>query len=165
MAREGSDGPQILVPYPGPDGSGEIQDIFVYLRPETNGVLVESLLLKVIQGCSQYRSGIRLVYLANFPGQFIVDNHIVERHYAHKFFFAVHGKRAFTSRMKDVFSRRFEVQFADADVIGSFEALQVLDMTPDQLFRLWVPAEDVLHIDGQTIKRYEGRFIVNYDIP
>ncbi len=153
------------MPYPGPDGSGEIQDIFVYLRPETNGVLVESLLLKVIQGCSQYRTGIKLVYLANFPGQFIVDHHIVERHYAHKFFFAVHGKRVFTSRMRQAFSRRFEVPFADADVIGSFEALHVLDVTPDELFRLWVPAEDVLHIDGQTIKRYGRRYIVNYDIP
>lgn len=153
------------MPYPGPDGSGAIQDIFVYLRPETNGVLVESLLLRAIQGCSQYRSGIRLVYLANFPGQFIVDNHIVERHYAHKFFFAVHGKRAFTSRMKEAFSRRFGLPFADADVIGSFEALRVLDVTPDELFQLWVPAEDVLHVEGQTIKRYDGWYIVNYDMP
>ncbi len=157
--------PQVLVPYPGPDGSGEVQDIFLYLRPETNGVLVESLLLRVIQRCSQYRSGIKLVYLANFPGQFIIDNHIVERHYAHKFFFAVHGKRVFTPRMKQDFERGFGVSFADANIIGSFEALYVLDKTPEELFSLWVPGGDIVHVDGQTIKRYQDVYVVNYDIP
>jgi hypothetical protein len=153
------------VPYPGPDGSGDVQDIFVYLRPETNGVLVESVLLKVIQGCPQYRTGIKLVYLANFPGEFIVENHIVERHYAHKFFFAVHGKRAFTTRMKQDFERHFHTDFESADVIGSFEALKILNLSPEQLFSVWVPDGDILHTDGQTIKRYRGRYVVNYDIP
>lgn len=157
--------PQILMSYPGPDASGSVQDIFLYLRPETNGVLVESALFKVVQSCSQYRTGIQLVYLANFPGAFIVGNHIIERHYAHKFFFAVHGKRAFTTRMRRSFEERFDVPFAEADVIGSFEALHVLDKTPEELFSHWVPAEDVLHVEGQTVKRYGDRFVVNYDIP
>lgn len=142
-----------------------VQDIFLYLRPETNGTLVESALLKVIQGCSQYRTGIKLVYLANFPGEFILANHIVERHYAHKFFFAVHGKRAFTSRMKEEFERHFGVPFAHARIIGSFEALQVLDTTPEELFSFWVPASEMMHVDGQTIKRHDDLYIVNYDIP
>jgi hypothetical protein len=157
--------PQVLVPYPGPDGSGDIQDIFVYLRPETNGVLVESVLMKVVQSCSQYRTGLKLIYLANFPGEFIVRNHIVERHYAHKFFFAVHGKRAFTGRMKAAFESHFGESFADATILGSFEALQVLNLTPERLFTRWVPAHDMLHVDGQTIKRYDGYYVVNYDIP
>ncbi len=165
MADEVTDLPQVLVPYPGPDGEGSTQDIFLYLRPETNGVLAESVLLRVIQGCSQYRSGIKLVYLANFPGQFIIDNHIVERHYAHKFFFAVHGKRVFTPRMKEEFEHTFGVPFGSAEIIGSFEALHVLDKTPDELFALWVPTRDIVHVDGQTIKRYNGVYIVNYDIP
>ncbi|MFP4113940.1 MAG: hypothetical protein ACOCZB_00315 [Spirochaetota bacterium] len=165
MARDASRGPQVLVPYPGPDGSGSVQDIFVYLRPETNGVLVESTLLKVVQGCSQYRTGIQLVYLANFPGQFIIENHIVERHYAHKFFFAVHGKRAFTGRMRSEFERYFRTSFEDAEIVGSFEALHVLNVTPEQLFRRWVSAENLLRVDGQTIKRYGDVYVVNYDIP
>lgn len=159
------EGPQVLVPYPGPDTSGASQDIFVYLRPETNGTLVESALLKVIQSCSQYRTGIKLVYLANFPGEFILENHIVERHYAHKFFFAVHGKRAFTSRMKEEFERHFEVPFADARIVGSFEALQVLATTPEELFSYWVPGAEMMHVDGQTIKRHDDLYIVNCDIP
>ncbi|MFW5776730.1 MAG: hypothetical protein ACOCZB_05525 [Spirochaetota bacterium] len=165
MTGQREDGPQVLVPYPGPDGSGAIQDVFLYLRPETNGTLVESTLLRVIQGCSQYRSGIQLVYLANFPGEFIVENHIVERHYAHKLFFAVHGKRAFTSKMKEEFERHFRVPFADAHIIGSFEALQVLETTPEELFSYWVPVSEMMRVDGQTIKRHDDLYIVNYDIP
>lgn len=165
MVDDGATGPQILVPYPGPDGSGDVQDIFLYLRPETNGTLVESALLKVIQNCSQYRTGLKLVYLANFPGEFIVQYHIVERHYAHKFFFAVHGKRAFTSRMRADFERHFGVDFDEAQIIGSFEALHVLGKAPDELFSAWVPQELMLHVDGQTIKRIGDVFVVNYDIP
>ncbi|MFW5783741.1 MAG: hypothetical protein ACOCY8_04410 [Spirochaetota bacterium] len=165
VVEESSEAPQVLVPYPGPDASGMVQDIFLYLRPETNGALVESVLLKIIQSCSQYRTGIKLVYLANFPGEFIVENHIVERHYAHKFFFAVHGKRAFTSRMKEAFERHFGEPFEEAQIIGSFEALQVLDATPEELFSYWVPEAEMMHVDGQTIKRHGDLFIVNYDIP
>ena len=157
--------PQILVPYPGPDGSGDVHDIFVYLRPETNGVLVESALLKVVQSCAEYRSSIKLVYLANFPGAYILDQHIVERHYAHKFYFAVHGRRVFTRHMIDSFERQFGVPFADARVIGSFEALSELHESPEQLFSQWVPVSDLLHVNGQSIKRIGDVFIVNYDIP
>lgn len=160
-----SGSPQVLVPYPGPQGDGEVQDIFVYLRPETNGVLVESLLLKVIQSCSQYHTGINLVYLANLPGEFILENHIVERHYAYKLYFAVYGGRAFTARMRATFESRFAVGFDSARVIGSFEALRQLGMSPDQLFSRWVDAADVLHVNGQTVKRIDTVFVVNYDIP
>jgi hypothetical protein len=153
------------VPYPGPDATGRIQDIFVYLRPETNGVLAESVLLKVVQSCSQFKTGIKLAYLANFPGAFIVANHIVERHYAHKFFFAVHGKRVFTSGMREAFERHFRTSFAEATILGSFEALHALNQTPESLFSRWVPAGDMLHVDGQSIKRYDHAFVVNYDIP
>lgn len=156
--------PQILVPYPGPQGDGSIQDIFVYLRPETNGVLVESVLLNVIKSCS-LKSGIKLVYLANFPGEFIVSHHIVERHYSHKFFFAVHGGRAFTSRMQREFERQFGLPAAEARIMGSFEALTEFGMTPEELFSYWVDASDVLFVEGQTIKRINDVYIVNYDIP
>ncbi len=157
--------PQILVPYPGPSDEPTIQDIFVYLRPETNGVLVESVLFNVIKGCEQYRSGIKLIYLANFPGAYIVDHHIVERHYAHKFFFAVHGKRAFTARMQSSFESWFKVPFSQARVIGSFEALSELKKTPEELFSHWVPADQMFFIDGQSVKRIDDVYVVNYDIP
>ncbi|MEE8440742.1 MAG: hypothetical protein V3S41_03405 [Spirochaetia bacterium] len=165
MAGEERGEPQVLVPYPGPDGSGEVQDIFVYLRPETNGVLVESTLLRVIDECRKSRSDIKLIYLANIPGDFILRHHIVERHYAQKFYFAVHGKRAFTRSMRERVEAYFGVSWDDATVIGGFEALNVLHKTPEQLHSTWVPAGDHLVVDGQSIKRTEGIFIVNYDIP
>lgn len=165
MSESSSELPQILVPYPGPSDDPQIQDIFVYLRPETNGVLVESALLSVIKGCEKYKSSIRLIYLANFPGSYILDHHIIERHYSHKFFFAVHGKRVFTSKMREAFEDRFQTSFQDAPIIGSFEALHELNKTPEQLFSSWVPSGDLLHVDGQSIKKIDGHFVVNYDIP
>jgi hypothetical protein len=157
--------PQVLVPYPGPDPDQDVQDIFVYLRPETNGVLVESTLLGVIKGCAKYRNGISLIYLANVPGQFILDHHIIEQHYAHKLYFAVHGKKVFTPHMRESFSDYFGVTWSDADIIGSFEALRILGLSPEELFRRWVPRDQMLTVDGQTIKRFGELFVVNYDIP
>ncbi len=157
--------PKVLVPYPGPQGDGSIQDIFVYLRPETNGVLVESVLLKVIQTHPFARDHVKLVYLANFPGEYIVANHIIERHYSHKFFFAVHGKNAFTDRIRAEFEQTFGKTVDEADVIGSFEALREFKMTPEELFSTWVAAKDVLSVEGQTIKRINDRYVVNYDMP
>ena len=41
--------PDILIPYKGPDSSaGKTTDIFIYLRPESNGVISESAIMKVI---------------------------------------------------------------------------------------------------------------------
>ena len=165
MADQGAGGPQVLVPYPGPDGSGDIQDIFVYLRPETNGVLVESTLLRVIKERPHYREGVSLIYLANLPGEFILSHHIVERHYAQKFYFAVHGGRAFTRSMIERFERFFRASWSESTVIGAFEALNVLGMTPEQLHATWVPAAHHLVVDGQSVKHIDGTYVVNYDIP
>jgi len=157
--------PQVLVPYPGPDPSGTVQDIFVYLRPETNGVIVESTLLGVIDKARKNREEIRLIYLANIPGEFILRNHIVERHYAQRFYFAVHGKGAFTGTMKKRVCEHFGVDWETANIIGAFEALNVLHKTPEELHATWVPASDHLIVDGQSIKRIVDVLVVNYDMP
>ena len=157
--------PQILLPYPGPDLTDSVQDIFVYLRPETNGVQVESALVSVIRGYHDAATDNRLIYLANVPGQFIVERHIVEHHYADKLVFAVHGKRAFTESMRVQFEQRFDVKWSAARIIGSFEALQVFDKSPEELFTTWVPDNDITFIEGQTIKRIGDVYVVNYDIP
>lgn len=165
MADEAAKKPQVLVPYPGPDGSGDVQDIFVYLRPETNGVLVESTLLRVIDKCRKDRDEVKLIYLANIPGDFILRNHIVERHYAQQFYFAVHGKNAFTGSMQKRVSAHFGVDWDQANIIGAFEALNILRTTPEELHSTWVPASDLLVVDGQSIKKIKGILVVNYDIP
>jgi len=157
--------PQVLVPYPGPMADPDIQDIFVYMRPETNGVVGESEVLKVIEDCPQYKVDLHLVYLANIPGRFIVANHVVERHYAVKMSFAVHGKALFTERMRERFSDHFGVDFETAPIIGAFEALERLDVRAEDLFQQWVDEPDMLVLNGQTVKRVGAFYVVNYDIP
>lgn len=157
--------PQVLVPYLAPDPREDMLDVFLYLRPETNGVAVESTILQVVQRCTEYRAGLSLVYLANVPGDFIVANHIVERHYELRLHFAVHGAAAFTADMRTQFESFFKVPFNDMHVIGAFEALRELDLSVEDLFDLWVAEDQVVRIAGQVVKHFAGRFIVNYDIP
>jgi len=157
--------PKILVPYPGPQNSPDILDIFVYMRPETNGVIGESAIMKVIGNCPEYKVDLNMIYLANIPGDYIVRNHIVEKHYAVKFHFAVHGKNAFTSFMRERFNEYFDRSVDEAPVIGSFEALRRLHLSAEELFSFWVEPEKILNVDGQTIKLVEGVYVVNYDIP
>ncbi len=157
--------PKVLVPYPGPCTDEGIQDVFVYLRPESNGVDVESTILKAIRANPLYDKGNDLVYLANLPGDFIVERRVVEQHYAVKLHFAVRGASAFTPKMKETFEAFFQISFDQARIVGGFEALKILDLDPEELFNLWVSPFDMLVINGQTIKRKDDIFIVNYNIP
>lgn len=157
--------PQVLVAYDGPEPDPDYLDVFVYLRPESNGVQVESAILSVIQHCAEYRSGINLVYLANVPGEYIVKNRIVERHYALRLFFGVHGGSAFSRDMARQFESFYGDTFRPDRVIGSFDALRRFGWEPEELFALWVEENAVVHIAGQIIKRYQDVYIVNYDVP
>ncbi len=157
--------PQVLIPYPGPSTDSQTQDVFLYLRPEANGVQVESTILRVVEHCPEYRHNLFLVYLANIPGQFIVDNHLIERYYEVQLAFAVHGKSLLTAQMREAFARQFGEDAEKAPIIGAFEALRKLGLRPDELFDVWVDEKDLLAVHGQTIKRYRGYYIVNYDIP
>lgn len=157
--------PTIIIPYPGATSDPLMQDIFVFLRPETNGVLAESAILKVVKAANGSHKYLDLVFLANFPGEFIVENHVVEQFYGLKLHFSVMGKNAFTENMKLRFSQWFAVPFEDADIIGSFRAVEVLGLEPEALFATWVPESDVCVINGQCIKKIGTHFVVNYDIP
>lgn len=158
--------PTVLLPYPGPnDGSSNVKDIFLYLRPETNGMQAESTLFRVLKSCEDYARHLKLVYMANIPGEYISSHRIVERHYSLKLYYAVHGRAAFTPHMIRAFEAHFGVRWDQAWVMGAFEALQRLDFRPEELFGTWVPEFLVQQIHGQTIKRIGDAFVVNYDIP
>lgn len=157
--------PTILMPFPGPQSEPDCQDIFLYLRPESNGVLVESVLFRVIKGKSDYCEKCKIVYLANIPGDFIVKHRIIRQHYAVKIRFAKLGKMAFTRDMRRKFSEYFQLPFKNAPLIGAFSALKRLKIHYEDLFKIRVPPEHFTIICGQTIKLYQGYFIVNYDIP
>lgn len=157
--------PTILLDYSGVDEGSDVEDIFVYVRPETNNVQIESRLLRVIKHCPAYRDGIDLVYMANLPGEYILERHIVERHYAHKLFFAVHGAAAFTPEMRDEYERTTRSPFRSDCVLGGYQALKALAMTPEELFGTWVDDDSIITVSGLTLKRIENYWVIGYDIP
>jgi hypothetical protein len=161
--------PKIIVPFRANPGEGRCtdfcQDMVVYLRPETNGIQTESVLFRVFKD-PVWHSKVELAYLANVPGQFLLDRGVVERHYNHRIRFAKHGADAFTPAMKDTFSRFFGLPFDKARIVGAFEALSLLKLDEEALFRIWVPVYDLLEMEGQLVKRVaDDLFVVNYDIP
>lgn len=162
--------PNILVSYPGPSTDEREHDIFLYLRPQSNGIRVESILLKEIEKDPHYRKDFHLVYLANLPGDFLRKEHVIEQHYSLRIYFATHGAKMFTTVMRREFSRLTGEDFSSSRIMGSFEALDTLSMSPRQLFETWVGKDDVFSIMGQCIKRYEDPslgncYVINYDVP
>ncbi|MGI9255321.1 MAG: hypothetical protein ACR2PY_00115 [Salinispira sp.] len=157
--------PTIIVPYLGPATDPNYQDIFVALRPETNGVLVESTMLKVLKSTEKYCSAMKLIYMANFPGEFIVKNNIIEQYYALKLHFAVMGREAFTPAMITSFENYFHRSFENSEIIGAFQALKIFDISAEELFHLWVSKNSVCTINGQSVKHIRGMYVINYDIP
>lgn len=160
-----SEQPTIIIPYPGPSRAPDVQDIFIYLRPESNGVRVEGPLLKSIRDYPAPKDSLKIIYMANIPGSFLIKHRIIEEHNSLKVRFAVHGRDLFTSAMRRAFEDYFQIPFSEADIIGSFEALKRLNYTYEELFHLWLPEKDLFTIHGQTVKRFKDIFIVNYDIP
>lgn len=161
--------PKIIVPFRSAFGDGRCtdfcQDMIVYLRPETNGIHTESVLFRVFKD-PVWHSKVDLVYLANIPGAFLLDRGVVERHYSHRIRFAREGPRAFTPAMRETFSRFFGMPFDKARVVGAFEALSLLRLDEEALFKIWVPVYDLLDLEGQLVKRVaDNLFVVNYDIP
>lgn len=161
--------PKIIVPFRTAFGDGRCtdfcQDMVVYLRPETNGIQTESVLFRVFKDPA-WHSKVDLVYLANVPGAFLGDRGVVERHYAPRIRFARQGAAAFTPAMRETFTRFFGVPFEKARVVGAYEALGLLGLDEEALFRIWVPVYDLIDIEGQLVKRVsDNLFVVNYDIP
>jgi len=156
--------PTVIIPYQGPC-EFDCKDLFVYLRPESNGVEVESTLMRVIMNDPNYKDHVKIAYLANLPGSFIIQRKIIETHYALKYYFASAGKSSFTPHMKAAFTQYFSVPFPQAHIVGAFEALKILGISPEELFSLWVNPFEMMTINGQTIKKKDDLFIINYDIP
>ncbi|MDR1627012.1 MAG: hypothetical protein LBT33_10790 [Spirochaetia bacterium] len=165
MAESANHNPAVIIPYPGVSVNPGEQDIFVYLRPESNGVLVESIMLKVVQRNPDYRKRLFLAYLANLPGEFIRRNRITADHYPVRLRFAEEGAGLFTRHMKAAFSGESGVAFSRARILGGFAALQELGISSTELFDVWVESKDIIMLNGQTIKKIGDCYVVNPDIP
>lgn len=158
--------PTVVVPFDTDCRTSRCQDVFLYLRPEANGIKVESVMMRTLRRRPQYKDQVKIAYLANLPGDFIVKNRIIEEHYRLKLLFTKRGKRIFTPYMRREFSRYFGVPFEKARIYGAFDAMKRLGYTREELFHLWVPKQEIFHLNGQTIKRIgEDTFVINYDIP
>ena len=157
--------PSLLVPYPGPDASGDTIDLFIYLRPETNGVLTESVIMRTIVENPEWKDRMKMVYMANYPGDFIQTRHLIEHHYRVKLSFARSGGKAFTKGMRQVFESYFHTPFDESKVLGAFDAMERIGWDYQKLFAYRVPQEDMLVSLGQNIKRMGDFWIVNYDLP
>ncbi|MEA1911155.1 MAG: hypothetical protein U9N32_05700 [Spirochaetota bacterium] len=157
--------PTIVVPFAGVCDTPRCQDIFVYLRPESNGIAVESALMKGVSKVPNWQENINLVYLANLPGDFLNEHGVIEEHYLTRVKFAKSGKSLFTPYMEMIFSNFYRVNFEESKIIGAFDALHLLGLNEDELFSLWVAMDDMLVLNGQTIKKVGKYFIVNSDIP
>ena len=157
--------PTIVLPYTGPSEDPAIQDIFLLLRPEINGVFGERSILRIIGSQPEYKQRIRLVYFANIPNDVFTHSGHFEAYYAQKLHFAFNGKRAFSPDMQKQFSEFFNVDFDVTPILTPFEAQHALRIDSEELFNIWVEDSDNLSIYGQTIKRYQGHYIINYDMP
>lgn len=157
--------PTVVIPFDPECQTEHCQDVCVYLRPESNGVQVESAMMRTIQANPTYRENVKLVYLANLPGEFIGRRKVIEHHYRLKILFSMKGKKLFTDYMKKAFSEYFDEPFEDAEILGSFEAIRKHGFSRDDLFNIWVDQKEIFHLNGQTIKHFNGLYIVNYDIP
>lgn len=156
--------PSILVPFSSAEVAADCRDIFVYLRPESNGAEVESLIMQAIRD-GNIKNSVSLAYLANIPGDFIANKGLIEHHYRIRLLFAVKGKSLFTHHMKKAFKSYYHCSFDKADIIGPYEAMNRLGVDEETLFKTWVRSSDMLNINGQSIKKYKGFFVLNYDIP
>jgi hypothetical protein len=154
-----------MIPYPGPSLEPEVQDVVLYLRPETNGVRTESCMLKVLHDDPASRPLYKLVYLANLPGEFIAANRIVEKRYALRERFARAGAAALTPTMIELLRAHFGETFDPAAVVGAYEALDRLGMSERELFEVWVDSGDFVRVHQQSVKLVRGLYVLNYDIP
>jgi hypothetical protein len=151
--------PDILIQYI--DNNNPCPVAVIYVRPKTNMVSYEK---EILLGIKPYAD---VVYLANLNGRLFIDNALILEHYSTQYRFAMFGKIEVEkySEMIKSFEKYFQENFEKANIIGSFEALIQLKKTPEELFNTIVEEKDFLKILGQTIKKIDNFYVINYDIP
>lgn len=159
--------PNLLVRYRtsegdhGLDGHDGTAYALIYVRPETNRLFYEGEILSAV------RHRAEVVYMANLNGSIFLEHDILRAHYASQFRFA-NDPRAALAEYPEVaaaFESHFGLPASEADIVGSFTAVEELGLSSEELFSDIVPGTDFLSCFGQTFKRLGGRYIVNYDLP
>lgn len=133
----------------------------IYVRPQTNKLNYERA---IILGCQKYGD---IVYLANIGGKIFIDNLLIIEHYSTQYFFAMHSKSIVSEypEMVEAFEKHFNVPFESADIVNPYEAILKLGITTEKLFNTIVDDSHFMRLYGQTIKKINDIYVINYDIP
>jgi hypothetical protein len=132
-----------------------------YVRPETNNILYERAILAGL------RAHGKIIYCANLSGNVFIRDAILERHYPSQFKFA-RNPQSELARFPEIRLRieeHFQLSLNDAQLVGSFEAVQVLQISEEDLFETIVPSSDYLGCWGQSFKRLGGAIVANPNLP
>jgi hypothetical protein len=158
--------PDIIIPYPKEeDGFTTCGDLaayaVAYVRPETNNVLYERAILAGL------RAHGKIIYCANIAGSVFSRDSILERHYPSQFRFA-RDPGGELSKFPEIAARveeHFRLSLDTARLLGSFDAVQALGVTEEDLFETIVSPSDYLGCWGQSFKRLAGAIVVNPNLP
>lgn len=133
----------------------------IYVRPETNRILYERA---IIMGVKPFAS---VIYMANLGGNLFESGSLIEQHYSSQFRFAFGGKSEVAKypEMVEMFEKHFKTDFLNANIIGAFDAIKILNTSAEKLFQTFVTDDKFLAMYGQTIKLIDGYYIINYDMP
>jgi hypothetical protein len=135
--------------------------IVIYVRPETNEIHYEKA---IIMGVNPFGD---VIYLANLNGRLFIRDALILEHYSSQYKFAIYGKSEMEKypEIMYAFEDHFKVDFDSADIIGSFDAILKLNITDEEMFNIIVNEKDFFKFYGQTIKRINNHFVINYDMP
>lgn len=152
--------PDILIHY-APDINNKNPISVVYVRPKTNQVNYERAIILATQKYAD------VIYLANLNGRLFLKNALIIEHYNSQYLYAIYAKKEMTKypEMIQKFEEHFNTDFETANIIGSYEAILNFNMDAEDLFNYIVDDKDFLKLFGQTIKRINGYYVLNYDIP
>lgn len=152
--------PDIIIPYI-PDENDVSPYAMVYVRPQTNKLNYEKA---IIVACQKFGD---VIYLANINGKIFIKNVLILDHYSTQYYFSIHSKTVIGEypEMVECFEKHFKTSFEKSDIISSFDAQLRLKLSAEELFNTIVGDKDFLKLYGQTIKKINGYYVVNYDIP
>jgi hypothetical protein len=151
--------PDVLIDYL--PGDSNLPMAVVYVRPETNEIHYEK---SIILGIMPFAD---VVYLANLNGRLFIKDALILEHYSSQYKFAIYAKEEMAKypEMVNEFENYFGVKFEKAKIIGAFEALLRMEITDEGMFNKIVIGKNFHRFYGQTIKKIENYYVVNYDIP
>lgn len=152
--------PDVLIPY-NRNYNNLLPSVVIYVRPKTNLLKYETAILTAVQKFGD------VTYLANINGRIFCRDFLVVQHYSTEYYFTVYAKKAIAQfpEMVDEFEKHFQVSFNDAEIISAFDAPHFLGITQDELFNIFADEKDFKSFYGQTVKRINGYYVVNYDLP